>query len=208
MREVAPGLRFWSAPHPKWRGATDWPESVGCVYYEADDALVLIDPLLPRGEEEQFLVLLDREAARVARPVAVLLTAPWHKRDAAAVAARYGASVWAHPAAQPRLPFVTQSGPLPAGIETFNAGGVWEGDVAFYIRPAKALVVAEFFMGVDGGLRVCPSPALKDRAAFESSLETLRQWSIDHVLVGHGEPVIGNGRRCIEDALRAFAETE
>jgi hypothetical protein len=207
MREIAPGLRYWKAPHPEWNGATEWPEDVGCVYYEAADALALIDPLLPRGREEAFLAALDRDVARLDRPVVVLLTAPWHKRDAASIAERYGTTVWAQPAAQARIPFETQAGPLPDGIETFSPGGVWEGDVAFYIGPQRALVVAEFFMGVDGALRVCPSPALQDRAAFETSLYTLIEWPIDHVLVSHGEPVIGNGRQRIREALRAFAET-
>ena len=207
MRDVAPGLRYWTAPHPQWNGATDWPEEVGCVCYEAADALALIDPLLPRGEEERFLAALDRDVARLDRPVAVMLTAPWHKRDAAAIANRYGTTVWAHPAAHARLPFKAQAGPLPDGVETFSADGVWEGDVAFYIRPHRALVVAEFFMGIDGGLRVCPSPALQDRDAFEKSLQALLQWPIDHVLAGHGEPVIGNGARRIADALRELAET-
>jgi glyoxylase-like metal-dependent hydrolase (beta-lactamase superfamily II) len=206
MREIAPGLRYWKAPHPHWNGAREWPEDVGCVYYEAADALVLIDPLLPRGRGEAFLTALDRDVARLDRPVVVLLTAPWHKRDAASIGERYGTTVWAHPSAQGRIPFETQAGQLPDGIETFSAGGVWEGDVAFYIRPHRALVVAEFFMGVDGGLRVCPSPALQDRNAFETSLQRLLSRPIDHVLVSHGEPVIGDGGRRIRDALDAFAE--
>lgn len=208
MKEIAPGLRYWTAPHPAWNGATDWPEEVRCVYYEAADAVTLIDPLLPRGLEDDFLAALDRDVARLDQPVAVLLTAPWHKRDAASVAERYGTTVWAHPAAQARLAFATQAGPLPNGVETFSACGVAEGDVAFYLRPHRALVVAELFMGIGGALRVCPSPALQDRAAFEGSLQTLLSWPIDHVLVAHGEPMIGNGGRRIEEALRAFAATE
>lgn len=207
MTEVAPGLRYWTAPHPQWNGSTEWPEDVGCVYYEATDALALIDPLLPRGSEESFLSALDHDVARLGRPAAVLLTAPWHQRDAASIAERFGATVWAHRAAQAHLQFETHAGALPDGIETFSPGGVWEGDVAFYIRPHRALVVAEFFMGVAGGLRVCPSPALQDRASFEASLQSLLHWQIDHVLVGHGEPVIGSGGEKINDALRAFSDT-
>jgi hypothetical protein len=205
VKEVSPGLRYWTAPHPDWNGAIDWPELVGSVYYEAADAVVLIDPLLPRGSEAAFLSALDSDVARLARPVAVLLTAPWHKRDAASIAERYGATVWAHPGAQSRLPFKTDAGPLPDGVETFSAAGVAEGDVLFYLRPHRALVVAEVFMGIGGALRVCPSPALEDRAAFERSLQTLLTWPIDHVLCAHGEPVIGNGGPWIEDALRTFA---
>jgi glyoxylase-like metal-dependent hydrolase (beta-lactamase superfamily II) len=208
MREIAPGLRYWTAPHPAWNGATDWPELVGCVYYKAADAVVLIDPLLPRGSEEALLAELDRDVARVGQPVAVLLTAPWHKRDAAMIADRYGTTVWAHRAAQGRLPFKAQAGPLPDGVETFTAAGVSEGDVVFYLRPHRALVVAEVFMGIEGALRVCPSPVLEDRAAFEQSLHALLRWPIDHVLVAHGEPAIGDGGRQIDDALRAFAATQ
>jgi glyoxylase-like metal-dependent hydrolase (beta-lactamase superfamily II) len=207
MRAVAPGLRYWTAAHPDWNGATDWPELVGCVYYEAVDAVVLIDPLLPRGSEEAFLAGLDRDVARLDRRVAVLLTAPWHKRDTALIAERYGTTVWAHPEARARLPFKAQAGTLPDGIETFSAAGVSEGDVVFYLRLHRALVVAEIFMGVNGALRVCPSPVLEDRAAFEQSLHALLRWPIDHVLVAHGEPVIGDGGRQIDDALRAFAAT-
>lgn len=175
------------------------------MYYEAADSLVLIDPLLPRGEETSFLTTLDREVERLERPVAVLLTAPWHARDAASVAKRYGTVVWAHPEARARLRFESQSGPLPDGMETFSPGGIREGEVAFYMRSHRALVVAEFLLGIDGGLQVLPSPALRDRAAFEASLRSLLDWPIDHVLVAHGPPVIGDGQRRIEDALRAFA---
>jgi hypothetical protein len=204
LREIRPGLRYWTAPHPQWNAAADWPEEVGCVYYEASDSLVLVDPLLPRGEEEPFLAALDRDVERVGRPVAVLLTAPWHARDAQSIAQRYDSLVWADPAAQERLRFESQSGPLPDGIETFRPGGIREGEVAFYVRPHRALVVAEFFMGVAGGLRVLPSPALEDRAAFHASLSSLLDWPIDHVLVSHGEPVINEGGLRIDEALRAF----
>lgn len=207
LREIRPGLRYWTAAHPEWNGANDWPEEVACVYYEAADALALIDPLLPRGDEESFLAVLDREVERLDQPVALLLTAPWHQRDAALLARRYDTIVWAHPDARMRLPFKTQSGTLPGGFETFGPEGVREGDVAFYIRPHRALAVAEFLVGVDGGLRICPSPALTDRAQFEASLGALLAWPIDHVLVGHGDPVIGDGDRRIGDALRSFAET-
>jgi hypothetical protein len=205
VREIGPGLRYWTAPHPEWRRATEWPEEVTCVYYEAADAVVLIDPLLPRGQEEPFLAGFDRDAARLDRPVSVMLTAPWHKRDAAAIAERYGTTVWVHPAARARLPFETECGLPPDGIESFSPGGVSEGEVALYLRPHRALVVAEFLMGVDRGLRVFPSPALQDRAAFAASLHSLLAWPIDHVLVSHGDPVIGDGHRLVDEAIRAFA---
>ncbi len=185
-REVAPGLWYWTAPHPSWRPGADWPEHVNCVYYEAADAVVLIDPLLPRGAEEDFLEQLDRDVERVGLPVTILLTAPWHERDAPELAERYGTSV---------------GHSLPEGVELFVPGGQDEGQVAFFIRPHRALVVAEFLMGHEGGLRVCPSPALVDKQAFDTSLRELLELPIDRVLVAHGEPVLAEGRHRITEAV-------
>ena len=95
VRRLADGLWRWTAPHPN---AADWPDfgtpvppEVGCVYYEAPDALVLFDPLLPAGEEEEFLVYLDRDLARLGLPVSILLTAAWHRRSSAILRERYRA---------------------------------------------------------------------------------------------------------------------
>jgi glyoxylase-like metal-dependent hydrolase (beta-lactamase superfamily II) len=191
ITQIAPGLLYWTAPHPEWRRATDWPEHVGCVYYEASDAIALIDPLLPEGEGDEFWEMLDAAIHRSRLPVAVLLTAPWHERSAPVVAERYGATVWVRES--PDF--------LPAGVEVFVPAGSSEGQVAFFLRSHQALVVAEFFMGANGGLRVCPSPALTDKDAFVESLRTLLDLPIDYVLVSHGEPVLHDGRRRIAEAL-------
>jgi len=191
ITQIAPGLRYWTAPYPEWRGATDWPEDVGCVYYEASDAIALIDPLVPEGEGDEFWALLDAAIERSGLPVAVLLTAPWHERSTPVVAERYGATVWVR----------ESSDLLPTGVEVFVPAGSSEGQVAFFLRPPQALVVAEFFMGANGGLRVCPSPALIDKDAFDESLRTLLDLPIECVLVSHGEPVLHDGRRRIAEAL-------
>jgi hypothetical protein len=191
ITQIAPGLRYWTAPHPEWRGAADWPEDVGCVYYETSDAIALIDPLVPEREGDQFWAMLDAAIERSGLPVAVLLTAPWHERSAPVVAERYGATVWVHES--PDL--------LPTGVEVFVPAGSSEGQVAFFLRRHQALVVAEFFMGANGGLRVCPSATLIDKNAFDESLRTLLDLPIECVLVSHGEPVLHDGRRRIAEAL-------
>ena len=53
MREIAPGLYYWTAAHPSWdpvhepESPGDWPEHVGRVLFEGPAAVVLIDPLVP-----------------------------------------------------------------------------------------------------------------------------------------------------------------
>jgi hypothetical protein len=201
VQQVAPGLWLWSAPHPNWRGARPWPKDVNCVYYEAADATVLIDPLIPAGEEVEFWQALDRDVERTGQHVAVLLTAPWHVRSAPVVAERYGATLWAHEAGHERLSHPAESGPLPAGVEIFVPDGIGEGEIAFFLRPHRTLVVAEFFIGTLRGLSFRISPALQDRRALDNSLRRLLTLPVDRVVVSHGQPVLRDGRAKIEEAL-------
>ena len=96
--EIAPRLWRWTAPHPAWKpsdaeGGEGWEHEVGCVYLEAADAVVLIDPLIPTApdERERFLTHLDADVERAGTPVAVLLTVAAHERSAPELAERFGA---------------------------------------------------------------------------------------------------------------------
>ena len=79
LQEVRRGLFRWLAPYPAWRSGAapdspaDWPQGVGSVLYEAAEATVLIDPLLP-SDREGFLETLDRWVRRRDRPVSILTT--------------------------------------------------------------------------------------------------------------------------------------
>jgi hypothetical protein len=89
VHEPAAGFSYWMAPHPAWEPTDNWPEEVLCVYLEAPDGIVLIDPLLPRAEDAEFWHMLDGAVERTGQPVRVLLTSPWHARDTPAVVGRY-----------------------------------------------------------------------------------------------------------------------
>jgi hypothetical protein len=110
VRQLADGLWRWTAGE------------VGCVYYEAPDAVVLIDPLLPTGEEEKFLAYLDRDVERLGLPVSILLTDPRDERSAGLLRERYGAD-----------------DRVPESVEVCPAAGE---QLAYFIRPHRALVVA------------------------------------------------------------------
>ena len=190
VQQLADGLWRWTAPHPNAANWPGWgppvPAEVGCVYYEAPDAVVLIDPLLPAGEEEEFLVQFDHDVERLRLPVSILLTAAWHERSSASLRDRYRASDH-----------------VPGTVEAFPVEGAPEKQLAYFIRPHRALVVAEIFVGDgDGGLALVPSPALADPAALDRSLHALAELPVELVLVSHGDPVLRDGRRAIELALR------
>ena len=190
VQRLAEGLWRWTARHPNAADWPDWgppvPPEVGCVYYEAPDAVVLVDPLLPAGEEEDFLAYLDRDVERLGLPVSILLTAAWHERSAASLRERYRAG-----------------DRVPESVEVQPVEGAPEEQVVYFIRPHRALVVAEIFAGDGrGGLALVPSPALQDRAALDRSLRAIAELPVELVLVSHGEPVLRDGRRAIESAIQ------
>jgi hypothetical protein len=161
------------------------PPEVGCVYYEAPDATVLVDPLLPAGEEDEFLSYLDRDVERRGLPVVVLQTSAWHARSSPFLRERYGAEER-----------------IPDGIEAYSIEGAPELQLAFFIRPHRALVVAEVFVGDGAGaLALVPSPALIDRAALDTSLKSLLELPVERVLVSHGDPVLENGLDAMREAV-------
>ncbi len=84
VEELAPGLWRWSAVHAG--------EEVWCVYFEAPEATVLIDPVVP-DEPERFFRALDRDVERRGVRVVVVCTRAELEAGAAALAARYGGNV-------------------------------------------------------------------------------------------------------------------
>jgi hypothetical protein len=198
LTELAPGFTYWMAPHPEWEPGENWPEDVLCVYFEASDGTVLIDPLVPRGREDEFWRFLDGAVERRGRPVRVLLTAPWHARDAAVVAARYDASIWAPPAARWKGPALTTTAELPAGVEALLPEGD-ENQALFFIPAAGSLVTGDVFSGTGGRFHVFLDD--ETRESFLAWLPRLAELPVASVLIAHGDPVLAEGAARIREAV-------
>jgi len=198
LTELAPGFAYWMAPHPEWEPDENWPEDVLCVYFEAADATVLIDPLVPRGREDEFWRFLDGAVERRRLPVRVLLTAPWHARDAAVVAARYDASIWAPPAALWKGPALTTTADLPAGVEAFLPDGD-ENQALLFIPAAGSLVTGDVFSGTGGRFHVFLDDEVSE--PFLAWLPLLAALPVECVLIAHGDPVLADGAALIRDAV-------
>ena len=211
VEQLQPGLWRWTGLHPEWTsddgGPDGWEQEVGCVYAEADDAVLLIDPLIPPEDEQRFLDALDRDVDRSDRPVAILLTSPWHVRSARELAARYGAEVHA-----PNVPNESVEGAhafafgdsLPGGVQTFDAH--FHGESLFWLPVHRALVAGDVLVGRADGLRVAPDSWLAEHergGRIRESLRHLLELPVELVLVGHGEPVRADAGRALTSALAA-----
>ena len=184
VSELAAGLWRWTAPHPEWQEGDDWERDVGCVYYEAPGATVLIDPLVP-PERDRFFEALDRDVERRGLPVAVLLTVPWHARSAAELLERYAATDEA-----------------PGGVQPFAVPEVDE--TLWWLPEHAALVAGDVLLGGPAGVRVCPDSWLDERsspASVRAALRPLLELPIERILVSHGPPLLADGRAALARAL-------
>ena len=85
MRELRSGLWHWEAPHPEWRPTEPWSENVSSYAIDDGERLLLFDPLAVPSE------LGDLAAGR---ETAIVLTAPWHERDAQGLVERLAVPVY------------------------------------------------------------------------------------------------------------------
>jgi hypothetical protein len=196
LEQLRPGLHRWEADHPdavprpKPGGPADWGPAVGSVAYEAPDALLLVDPLVPDDGWPQLDALVERHGRRVA----VITTLGFHRRSREAVADRYDAST---SRAKPTL---------PKGVETVQIRGA--GETMVWLPGPRALVPGDRILGGrDGGLRVCPESWLRylpsgiTRDELREALRPLLELPIELVLVSHGEAVLSGGRDALARAL-------
>lgn len=210
VQKLRPGLWRWTALHPEWTPEDEWGEEVGCLYQETEDAVTLIDPLVPPEDSARFLEALDRDVARTACPVHILITIFWHARSAGTLVERYpGTRVWVH---EPARQLVEERAPvtdvfrageaLPGGVLSVDAGRAHE--VLFWLPAHAALVTGDVLLGSESGLTLCPTEWLVrlDPDAVRTGLrDRLQGLSVEQVLPAHGEPILANAAHALEAAL-------
>jgi hypothetical protein len=189
------GLWRWTAPHPEWKAGDDWDREVGSVYWEADAAVVLVDPLVPsdRADRTRFLASLDTDVERAARPVIVLLTCEWHARSSAELAGRYGG----------RVVTPKKVHELPVGVAAIAAPVAEE--VVYWLTGARTVVPGDTLLGADDGVTLCPESWLEGRGGLPQlrrDLAPLLALPVERVLTSHGPPVLAGGSDALAQALR------
>jgi glyoxylase-like metal-dependent hydrolase (beta-lactamase superfamily II) len=195
--EILPEVRTWTGIHPNLR------EEVRSYWVPAAGAV--IDPLLAADE--------DIEAFRSDPPEYVLLTNRHHLRSSERFAAELGSTVRCHRAGLhefeggPKVEGFEFGDEVAPGIEALEVGAICDEETGLLVREARALSVADAVINVDGALGFFPDPCPGDdpeavRRAIRASYARLLDRDFEHLLVAHGDPVIGTGK----EALREFCE--
>jgi hypothetical protein len=191
--EICPGLWRWTSPHPEWRpdaeagSSGDWPQAVGSVLYEAPQAAVFIDPLVP-PDAAGFWRWAGERVAACGGKAAVLITIHWHRRSGPEVVQRFGASL-----------------DPPSGVVRYDVPGADE--TMFWLPRAAALVPGDRLVDLGQGLQVCPDSWLGylenglTGEELRAGLRPLADLSVERIVLSHGEPVLHGGRDALAAAL-------
>ena len=214
VTELAPRLWRWTATHPEWTeeegGQDGWEPEVSSYALVGEDALVLIDPLVPEDDEERFWRALDDDVEHHGPPQ-ILLTVFYHARSATTILDRYpGAALWAPAAAETQarervaVAHVYGDGDLlPGGIE----GRTTEhrAEAVLWIPSHNALAAGDLLLGTeDGGVRVVPDSWLRPGvtgAMIRDGLRPLLDLPLELLLLTHGAPVLDDAQAQLAAAI-------
>ncbi len=175
--------------------------------------MLLLDPLVAAVEDPVIGVLDNLVRSRVR----ILVTMPYHTRSSEWLWRRYRstkARIYGHPAVSSRLGDVSgfeaiTAGDDIAGVARFHAiGSPPRSQQPIEIPAVRALVFGDAVVETgDGELRVWEDPVdSEDRrrwwhTRYLPTLQRLTDLDIDHVLVTHGQPAIGDGKAALQRAL-------
>jgi glyoxylase-like metal-dependent hydrolase (beta-lactamase superfamily II) len=185
----------WQAPHPEWKPGEEWDQLVSSYAIDDGERVLLFDPLaLPREIDE----LLD------GREATIVLTCPWHARDAESIAERLGVSIYVPPPddgdPSPLPGQVFAAGDrLPIGVEAFP--GMEPNDLVLLVEGRGAVIAGDTLIDRGQGLEI-PASWLREGVTPDQVAEGLRpllERQVEHVLPTHGEPT---DRAALERALR------
>jgi glyoxylase-like metal-dependent hydrolase (beta-lactamase superfamily II) len=195
VHEIRPGVWHWAAPHPEWAPAEDWDQRDVSSYAIDDGArLLLFDPLALPDEIERLAA--DRETA-------IVLTSPWHQRDALSLAERLGAPIYVPPPDRDPDPIgghvFTAGDRLPIGVEAFP-GREDPYDVVLYVATSRAVVAGDTLVDRGRGIEVLVDwlPEGVTREQVVEGLRPLLELPVELVLPTHGPPA---DRAALEHAL-------
>jgi glyoxylase-like metal-dependent hydrolase (beta-lactamase superfamily II) len=217
VRELGPGLWHWEAPHPAWEASEPWEETVSSYAVDDGERLVLFDPLA---------VPEELEALFGERETAVVLTAPWHERDAQSLVERHGLMVFTPPPdtaqdlmdkfgitaeqagdGSPDLLWLGEAGAgsfyltgdeLPFEVDVFQ--GREHNDVVLWVGSKQAVISGDTLADFGEGLGIQDEWLRKNvtRDEVVGNLRPLLDLPVEHVLPAHGGPT---DRAALERAL-------
>jgi hypothetical protein len=210
MKEILPGIWHWTRVHEKIR------IPVHSCYLE--EKRVLIDPMAPKADLDWF--------RKHGPPEHVLLTNRHHYRHSGRFQKAFGVTVHCHREGLHEFTHGERVEPfefgdeLPGGILALEVGVLCPEETALYVTrgtPRKKAGGAAsggdvlafgdaLIRDEDGKLGFVPDQYMgEDPKAVKRGLKTafrrLAKRPFEHLLMAHGEPIVGKGKKALERFL-------
>jgi hypothetical protein len=209
VRELAAGVWHWEAPHPDWVQGEPWDPVVSSYATDDGERVLLFDPITPPKEVEELAA---------GRETAIVLTCPWHERDARGLVERFGWPVftprpdtaedlmrqfgitaeqaaggspdvaWLRDGEVGEAHWYSAGDRLPVGVEVFP--GQKRNDLVLWIESRRAVVAGDTLVDFGEGLWINPR-WLGPGVTHEQVVEGLSpllERPVEHMLATHGGP--------------------
>lgn len=221
VAEPAPGLFSWTARHPEWHPGEFGAEVVSFAARGDEGMFVLLDPLLPEGDDaEEVLELLDREAGRKeTSAVSIQISVGYHARSAETLWDRYRGdrpvTIHGHKAVMKRLGDRVErdfgeieiGAELPGGTFPQAIGKPRRQETPLWIPAYSALLFGDTIVGVDGTPRTWAGERVNDRIErfyrerFNPTVEPLIELGAERLLFTHGTSVLSGGSEALREGV-------
>jgi glyoxylase-like metal-dependent hydrolase (beta-lactamase superfamily II) len=200
VREIQPGLWHWKAKHPRINSEVS-------SYFVAESGTVL-DPMVPEEGLDWF-----GDGERTVRAIA--LTNRHHDRQADQFVSRFGLGPVLVPESglheyEDKALEVRGYAPgeeIVPGIVVHEVDAISPDDMAFEIRSAGALAVADGLVHYGGDVRFVPDHLMDEpehtKRGLVAAFERLLGVDFDTLLFAHGDPIVGGAKQTLREFVAA-----
>jgi glyoxylase-like metal-dependent hydrolase (beta-lactamase superfamily II) len=156
---------------------------------------VIVDPVAFSPDDIAYL-----EAAGL-KPDALVITNRNHVRERESVLRRWKIPTILHILESKEAGIVPEKtvndGDKIHGLVCVHLPGKSPGEMALYWPERRLMLLGDALIAPGGKLRTVPLEKQDDPPALKRSLELLRTYDFDHLLVGDGDPLLGDAKSAV-----------
>lgn len=156
---------------------------------------VIVDPVAFSVDDLAYL-----EAAGL-KPDALVLTNRNHLRERDTVLKRWSIPTVLHEAEVEEAGITpdktVKDGDILHGLVCVHLPGKSPGEIALYWPERRLMLLGDALIAPGGKLKTVPAEKQDDPAVLARSLELLRGFDFDHLLVGDGDPLLGDAKTAV-----------
>lgn len=189
--------------------------SSGMCVLKSENGTVLVDPFELSPDDTRTL-------EQIGKPSAIVLAGKFHVRNIANYRERYGCPIFAHTAIAQNSDIQADEAckdgdNLPGGLQAIVMQGTAPGETIFLANTdGGCLIAGDALMNIAPGSRIwiqrmistpeglgtMPKRFMEDATRAAEAYESLLTHQFEHLLVAHGDPIIGGAKAQLEAALR------